>query len=156
IELTPMEYAALLGAVANGGTLYYLQYPRSEEDAKNLVPRVKRHLDIEQWIPEIKPGMMGAVEYGTAHRAAYDPNEPIFGKTGTCTDSRSPTHLGWFGSFDEVGNRKLVVVVLLTGGRGVSGPVAAGVAGQVYKNLSHGNFFQQVQAGSPLALLSAN
>src|SRR5579872_286007 len=156
IELTPMEYAALLGAVANGGTLYYLQYPRSEEDAKNLVPRVKRHLDIEQWIPEIKPGMMGAVEYGTAHRAAYDPNEPIFGKTGTCTDSRSPTHLGWFGSFDEVGTRKLVVVVLLTGGRGVSGPVAAGVAGQVYKNLSHGNFFQQVQAGSPLALLSAN
>ncbi|MEO7145674.1 MAG: penicillin-binding transpeptidase domain-containing protein [Bryobacteraceae bacterium] len=155
-ELTPLEYAGLLGSIANGGTLYYLQYPRSAADISNLVPRVKRHLDIAQWIPEIKPGMMGAVEYGTAHRAAYDPNEPIFGKTGTCTDSRSPTHLGWFGSFDEVGDRKLVVVVLLTGARGVSGPIASGVAGQVYKNLSHENFFQQARSTSPVALLSAN
>ena len=156
IELTPLEYTALLGAVANGGTLYYLQYPRSPEEAKDMVPRVKRHLDIQQWIPEIKPGMMGAVEYGTARRAAYDPNEPIFGKTGTCTDSRSPTHLGWFGSFNQVGNRNLVVVVLLTGGRGVSGPVASGVAGQVYRNLSQKNFFQQVEEASPVALISGN
>lgn len=156
IELTPLEYAALLGAVANGGTLYYLQYPRTPEEAKDFVPRIKRHLDIEQWIPEIKPGMMGAVEYGTARRAAYDPNEPIFGKTGTCTDSRSPTHLGWFGSFNAVGNRNLVVVVLLTGGRGVSGPVASGIAGQVYRNLSQKNFFQQVEESSPVALISGN
>lgn len=156
IELTPLEYTALLGAIANGGTLYYLQYPRTPEEAKDFVPRVKRHLDIQQWIPEIKPGMMGAVEYGTARRAAYDPNEPIFGKTGTCTDSRSPTHLGWFGSFNEVGNRNLVVVVLLTGGRGVSGPVASGIAGQVYRNLSQKNFFQQVEAASPVALISGN
>ncbi len=62
--------------------------------------------------------MMGAVEYGTARRIGFDPNEPIYGKTGTCTDSRTPTHLGWFGSFTEVGKNKLVVVVLLTGGRG--------------------------------------
>jgi membrane carboxypeptidase/penicillin-binding protein len=41
--------------------------------------------------------MLGAVEFGTARRAAYDSNEPIFGKTGTCTDRQSPTHLGWFG-----------------------------------------------------------
>jgi cell division protein FtsI/penicillin-binding protein 2 len=153
IQLTPLEYAAFLGSVANGGTLYYLQYPRNQQEAANFVPRVKRQLEIDQWIPEIKPGMMGAVEYGTARRAAYDPNEPIFGKTGTCTDSNSPTHLGWFGSFDEVGNRKVVVVVLLTGGRGVSGPVASGVAGQVYKNLSKENFFQQqARATSPVVL----
>lgn len=153
IQLTPLEYAAFLGAVANGGTLYYLQYPRNQQEVASFVPRVKRQLDIDEWIPQIKPGMMGAVEYGTARRAAYDPNEPIFGKTGTCTDSNSPTHLGWFGSFDEVGNRKVVVVVLLTGGRGVSGPVASGVAGQVYKNLSKGNFFQQqARATSPVVL----
>ena len=63
----------------------------------------------------MKPGMLGAVEYGTARRAAYDPNEPIFGKTGTCTDRATPTHLGWFGSFNDVGNKKLVVVVLADG-----------------------------------------
>ncbi len=89
---------------------------------------------------------MGAVEYGTARRAQYDPSEPIFGKTGTCTDRATPTHLGWFGSFNEVGNNRLVVVVLLTGGKAVNGPVAAQIAGSVYKNLSGQQFF----AGSPI------
>jgi penicillin-binding protein 2 len=141
ISLTPLEYAALIGAVANGGSLYYLQYPKSREEAGTLIPRIKRRLDIAELIPEIKPGMMGAVEYGTARRAIFNPDFPVYGKTGTCTDSRSPTHLGWFGSFIEAGARKAVVVVLLTGGSMVSGPAASGVAGQVYRNLEAANFF---------------
>ena len=149
ISLTPLEYAALMGAVANGGSLYYLQYPRTQQDASTLIPHIKRRLDIADLIPEIKPGMMGAVEFGTARRAIFDPNEPVFGKTGTCTDSRTPTHLGWFGSFKEVGQQKVVVVVLLTGGSAVSGPTAAGVAGQVYRNLDAQNFF--TPSGGPPA-----
>src|SRR5581483_12355550 len=141
ISMTPLEYAAIIGSVANGVTLYYLQYPKSQSDAQTLIPRVKRRLDIEPFIPEVKPGMMGAVEYGTARRVGFDPDEPIYGKTGTCTDSRTPTHLGWFGSFTEVGDQRLVVVVLLTGGSAVSGPTAAGVAGNVYKNLDADNYF---------------
>ncbi len=77
---------------------------------------MKRQLNITQWLTDIKPGMMGAVEYGTARRAGFSATEPIFGKTGTCTDNRSPTHLGWFGSYNEIAGRKLVVVVLLTSG----------------------------------------
>lgn len=141
ISLTPLEFSALMGAVANGGTLYYLQYPKTPTEAQAIIPRVKRRLDIDQIIPDIKPGMMGAVEYGTARRIGFDPNEPIYGKTGTCTDSRSPTHLGWFGSFTEIGNNKLVVVVLLTGGGADSGPAASGVAGKVYKNLGLSTYF---------------
>jgi penicillin-binding protein 2 len=153
ISLTPLEYVALMGAVANGGTLYYLQYPKSQQDAQGMIPRVKRRLDIDQWIPEIKPGMMGAVEYGTARRIGLvDPNEPIYGKTGTCTDSRSPTHLGWFGSFAESAKGKLAVVVLLTGGKLVSGPTASGVAGQFYKNLGVQNYFAQTTGTSPISL----
>jgi penicillin-binding protein 2 len=140
ITFTPLELAALMGAVANGGTLYYLQYPRLLADAERILPRIKRHLDIEQWIPEIKPGMMGAVEYGTARRIGFDPEDPVYGKTGTCTDTRTPTHLGWFGSFGEIGKDRLVVVVLLTGGRLVSGPAASGVAGNVYRNLIAQNY----------------
>jgi cell division protein FtsI/penicillin-binding protein 2 len=142
ITLTPLQLAGLVTAMANGGTLYYLQHPRTQDEAAHLVPKVKRQLDIAQWIPEVKPGMEGAVEYGTARRASYNPNEPIFGKTGTCSDERFPgTHLGWFGSFNEANSRKLVVVVLLTGGRPVNGPVASGVAGAVYRNLSEQNYF---------------
>jgi penicillin-binding protein 2 len=154
IYMTPLELAALMAAVANGGTLYYLQHPRSHDDINQFVPRVKRQLDIAKWLPTIKPGMMGAVEYGTARRAGYSSNQPIFGKTGTCTDSRSPTHLGWFGSYNELGENKLVVVVLLTGGHAVNGPVASGVAGAVYKNLAQDNYFAQARPISPVALIS--
>jgi hypothetical protein len=49
--------------------------------------------------------------------------------------------MGWFGSFNEVGAHRLVVVVMLTGGHSVSGPVAAGVAGQIYRNLSLQRYF---------------
>ncbi|MEQ1949431.1 MAG: penicillin-binding transpeptidase domain-containing protein [Bryobacteraceae bacterium] len=149
ISLTPLELTALVGAVANDGTLYYLQYPSSSREA--ITPRVKRQLDIEPLIPEIKPGMAGAVEYGTARRIGFDPEEPIYGKTGTCTDSRTPTHLGWFGSFIERGSDKLVVTVLLTGAKGVSGPTASGVAGNVYKNLDAANYFQQSRVTTPVA-----
>ena len=41
ISLTPLELAALMGAVANGGTLYYLQYPKTQLEAQGLLPRVK-------------------------------------------------------------------------------------------------------------------
>jgi penicillin-binding protein 2 len=156
ISLTPLEYAALIGAVANGGTLYYLQYPKTDQDALALVPRVKRRLDIDNLVSEIKPGMMGAVEYGTARRVGFDPNLPVYGKTGTCTDHWSPTHLGWFGSFIDTGKGKYVVVVLLTGGKLVSGPAASGVAGNVYKALNASNFYnRQPQEISPAAMVSA-
>jgi cell division protein FtsI/penicillin-binding protein 2 len=154
ISLTPLELTALMGAVANGGTLYYLQYPKSAEEADALIPRVKRRLAIEQLIPEIKPGMNGAVEYGTARRVGYEhPNEDIFGKTGTCTDMRSPTHLGWFGSFMDTPRGKLAVTVLLTGAQGVSGPTASGVAANVYRNLEDSDFFTRSRETSPVALI---
>jgi penicillin-binding protein 2 len=156
LKLTPLQLTAMLSAIANGGTLYYLQYPRSEAEAEAFVPRIKRQLAIQDAIPDVKPGLLGAVEYGTGRKAAYDPNEPIFGKTGTCTDRATPTHLGWFGSFNEVAGRKLVVVVLLTGGRAVNGPVAASIAGSVYRNLSQQRFFAKGAPVAPVALVSGS
>jgi cell division protein FtsI/penicillin-binding protein 2 len=150
ISQTPLQLAALMSALANGGTLYYLQYPRTPQETAGFVPRVKRQLDIRNLIPELKTGMRAAVEYGTAHRAQQD--EPIAGKTGTCTDSH--THLGWFGSFNDVGNNKLVVVVLLTGGRPAIGPLAAGVAGEVYRNLAQKNYFAAKHTLTPATLIS--
>ena len=152
IALTPLELAAVLSAVSNGGTLYYLQYPRSSEEIEQFVPRVKRHLDIAQHVAEIKPGMMGAVEFGTARRAVYDPEAPVCGKTGTCTGGT--THLGWFGSFNDFGQNKLVVVVLLTGGRGVSGPTAAQISGNIYRSLEHEGYFSRRPMFSPAVLVA--
>jgi len=139
--VTPLELAALVSTIANGGTLYYLQYPRTEADMENFTPRVKRPLAPEiGGIADIRNGMRGAVDFGTARRA-NDPEDPIFGKTGTCTDFRAASHMGWFGSFNDSGARKLVVVVMLTGGHEVNGPAAAGVAGAIYRSLSEQRYF---------------
>jgi penicillin-binding protein 2 len=151
IQQTPLQLAALMSAVANGGTLFYLQYPRNAAEAQDFVPRVKRRLDIAELSPIVKPGMRGAVEFGTAHRARDD--GPIAGKTGTCSENH--THLGWFGSFNDVGDRKLVVVVLLTGGRPVSGPVAAGIAGDIYRRLGEKNYFASNVAVTPASLVAS-
>jgi cell division protein FtsI/penicillin-binding protein 2 len=149
IRVTPLELASVIGTVASDGTMYYLQYPRSDEEVEHFVPRIKRVLDISNLVPSIRPGMEGAVEYGTARRANFDPAAPIFGKTGTCTDTAQPgVHLGWFGSFADYGKTKLVVVVLLTGGRGISGPIASGIAGNVYRNLSAGHYLAHDQTPS--------
>jgi cell division protein FtsI/penicillin-binding protein 2 len=151
IQQTPLQLAALISAVANGGTLYYLQYPRNQAEVEKFVPRIKRRLDIGPFIPQVTPGMRGAVEFGTAHRARED--GPIAGKTGTCSENH--THLGWFGSFNELGSRKLVVVVLLTGGRPAIGPLAAGIAGDLYKRLGDSNYFQAGVPATPAALVGA-
>jgi penicillin-binding protein 2 len=155
IKLTPLELSSIVSTVANGGTMYYLQYPKSQEEIQHFVPRIKRQLDIARFIPQIRPGMMGAVEYGTARRAIFDENDPVFGKTGTCTDTENPgVHLGWFGSFNDVGKNKVSVVVLLTGGRGVAGPVAAGIAGNVYRNLDRLHYFSSDPGTVPTKLVS--
>ena len=151
IQQTPLQLAALMSAIANGGTLYYLQYPENQTEVQNFVARVKRHLDIEKLIPEVTPGMRGAVEFGTAHRARED--GAIAGKTGTCTNDH--THLGWFGSFNESGNRKLVVVVLLTGGRPAIGPMAAGIAGDIYRLLGERNYFASATPVTPASLIAS-
>ncbi len=123
IAQTPLQLAALMGAIANGGTLYCLQYPRNAREAASFTPKVKRKLNLDAPIYGILPGLREAVERGTARHARQE--EPIAGKTGTCSENHA--HLGWFGAFNN-GARKLVVVVLLRGGREATGPRAAAIA----------------------------
>src|SRR5579862_6726233 len=66
VSMTPLQLGAMVSAIANGGTLYYLQHPTTPEEVANFQPRVKRQLDIAGLIPEISDGMAGAVRYGTA------------------------------------------------------------------------------------------
>jgi cell division protein FtsI/penicillin-binding protein 2 len=140
ISMTPLQLGAMVSAIANGGTLYYLQHPASADEVANFEPRVKRHLDIAPLIPEISDGMAGAVTYGTARSVRVNFNEEeILGKTGTC--SKAGTRYGWFASYAKTDVGRIVVVVFLQGGRPTFGPKAAEISGRMYRNLYDHDFF---------------
>jgi penicillin-binding protein 2 len=148
IRITPLQLASLVGMLANGGTQYYLQYPRSAEQRQNFTPRIRQELDIASLLPDLREGMLAAVLYGTA-RQSFDPDEQALGKTGTCNDESQGGRLGWFVSYADQAHPKIVLVVLLRGGsRVVSGPHAAEIAGRIYYGLRSRNYFAESSRGS--------
>jgi penicillin-binding protein 2 len=151
IEITPLQLAAVATTLANGGTLYYLQYPRSEQERREFAPQVKRKLEIGSLLPDIREGMLAAVLYGTA-RHSYDPDgEQVLGKTGSC--SEQGTRIGWYFSYLNQQRPRLVIVVLLRGYRHrVNGPAASEIAGKIYHRLREQNFF----SGSAAPLIRAD
>lgn len=144
VSMTPLQLGALVSAIANGGTLYYMQHPRSPEAVANFRPRVKRQLEIARLIPEMTDGLAGTVEYGTGRSVRYNfSEEQILGKTGTC--SKDGTRFGWFASYANTQYGRIVTVVFLQGGRPTFGPKAAEIAGRMYRSLYDHSFF----AGAP-------
>src|SRR5579862_4212831 len=140
VSMTPLQLGAMVAAIANGGTLYYLQHPTTPEEVANFQPRVKRQLDIAGLIPEISDGMAGAVSYGTARSLRVNFNEEeILGKTGTC--SHAGTRYGWFASYAKTDVGRVVMVIFLQGGRPTFGPKAAEISGRLYRNLYDHDFF---------------
>lgn len=141
VSMTPLQLGAIVSAIANGGTLYYLQHPESSIDIATFQPRIKRQLNIAPLIPEIVDGMQGAVMYGTARSLRTSFSEfPVMGKTGTC--SNNGTRFGWFGSYADTPNGRLVTVFFLEGGRPTFGPKAAELTGQFYRALWEKSYFQ--------------
>ncbi len=142
VSMTPLQLGAIVSAIANGGTLFYLQHPQSQDAVAAFQPRIKRTLDIKALIPEIEDGMHGAVEYGTARslRANFTAF-PVMGKTGTC--SNNGTRFGWFGSFADTPRGPIVTVIFLEGGRPTFGPKAAELTGEFYRALYESNYFTE-------------
>ena len=141
ISMTPLQLGALVSAIANGGTLYYLQHPQTPEEVAAFQPKVKRMLDIGPLIPEMKEGMEGAVDYGTARSLKANFREfPVLGKTGTC--SNNGTRFGWFASYADTPAGRIVTVFFIEGGRPSFGPHAAELTGQFYRALWDHDYFQ--------------
>lgn len=143
IQVTPLQMAALSAAFANGGTLYYLQYPHSQEEVENFAPRVKRELNIAPILPDVREGMLAAVLYGTG-KSSFDRggDEMPIGKTGTCDDHTTPSKIGWFMTYADEAHPRIALAVLLRGNtRRVKGPTAAEVAGRIYRKLREQNYF---------------
>ena len=69
IRMTPLQLASLVSTLANGGTMYYLQYPRTAEARANFTPQIKRKLDIGPLVPDLQEGMLAAVSTARASPA---------------------------------------------------------------------------------------
>jgi penicillin-binding protein 2 len=144
IRITPLQLASLVSTLANGGTQFYLQYPRTDLERQNFQPRIRRELDIAPLLPDLREGMLAAVLYGTA-RQSYDPyGEQALGKTGTCNDESLGGRLGWYVSYADQAHPKIVLIVLIRGGsRHVNGPHASEIAGRIYHGLREHNYFAE-------------
>ena len=141
VSMTPLQLGAMVAAIANGGTLYYLQHPANLDEVANFEPRVKRTLNIADYVHDLDDGMAGAVQYGTARSLRTNFRElPVLGKTGTCSDKG--TRFGWFASYSTTAQRSLVTVFFLEGGRLTFGPRAAELTGAFYRNLWDSNYFR--------------
>jgi hypothetical protein len=63
----------------------------------------------------------------------------VLGKTGTC--SANGTRFGWFASFANTNQGRIVTVFFLEGGRPTFGPKAAELTGHFYRALYDHSFF---------------
>lgn len=141
IQITPFQLASMTAALANGGTLYYLQYPKTAEERENFEPRIKRELNIGGLLPEVREGMLASVLYGTSKRSFDAGGEELpAGKTGTCSDQQS--RVGWFVSYADEAHPKIALAVLIRGNNSrIKGPLAAQVAGKMYRYLREQDYF---------------
>jgi membrane peptidoglycan carboxypeptidase len=135
IEVTPIQLANMASAIANGGKLLVPHLPRTPEENVKFKREVRREVDVPQdHMQRLLPGMIGAVNYGTAKRS-YDPMMTVAGKTGSCIEqSAQRPWVGLFTSYAPVHDPKLAISVVLRGS-GARGKYASAVAGDIYRNL---------------------
>ena len=133
-QVTPLQLGTLVSAMANGGRLLVPQVPHSQKEQNKMGVKVRRVLPIntDVW-QRMVPGMVGAVNYGTA-RKSYDPTQTVAGKTGTCIGDGG--WVGLFTSYAPLANPRLAVVVIAQGTDGRRHFPAA-VAGEIYRQLNH-------------------
>jgi penicillin-binding protein 2 len=132
-EVTAIQLATLVSAMANGGKLLVPHLPRTVEENTQFKTEVRRKINVDnEAFNRMVPGMIGAVNYGSGKKA-YRPEQTVAGKTGTCIGQGA--WLGLFTSYAPVVNPRLAVVVI-TRGSDAHSHLPAAVAGNIYRALS--------------------
>jgi penicillin-binding protein 2 len=158
ITTTPLQMAGMIGAIANGGKIYWprlvshCSLPETGQEEELYAPghlrdTVKidpRHLEL------IRQAMLEDTEHpadgvglgGTAYTEfhqggrPYLPNFRVAGKTGTAEvksiSPNSPRRITWFDSYGPYENPRYAVVVMVEDGS-FGGPTCAPVARKIYQ-----------------------
>jgi hypothetical protein len=129
-EVTPLQLAVMVSAIANEGKKVV---PQIVKGKSRFTPKFGESVPISyRTVQSLLPGMIGAAEYGTAHRN-MDQSLGVAGKTGSCIFNGS--WIGLFASVAPVEDPQYSVVVI-TRGEGERGRTAASVAAQIYRSLA--------------------
>ena len=133
-EVTPLQLAVMVSAISNGGKLVVPQIPRPRREKAAFRGLLRRRINLpSRSLQGVLPGMIGAVNYGTARRSGgADLN--VAGKTGSCIGQGS--WVGLFASVAPAVNPKYAVVVI-TRGQSERGKYASEIAGKIYQALAN-------------------
>jgi membrane peptidoglycan carboxypeptidase len=132
-EVTPLQLAVMVSALSNGGNKVVPHISKPSIERSGFRTQYNGRIDIPQErYQQVLPGMMGAAEFGTAHRGV-DASLGIAGKTGSCI-----TRGSWIGLFASVApvEKPKYAVVVITRGHSERGKWAASVAGKIYHELA--------------------
>ncbi|PYM15527.1 MAG: penicillin-binding protein 2 [Verrucomicrobia bacterium] len=164
IDVTPLQVAVMISAVANGGKVFWPrlvariepQDPFTDQQPLTFRSRVRDELKItKSSLDTVRDAMLADVEdsEGTGTRAAV-PGMRICAKTGTAQikqGRKTVGHTTWFASFAPYSDPRYVVVVMLeTEQAGSGGATCAPVAQQVYRALQKRE--QQMKSNKPETL----
>jgi penicillin-binding protein 2 len=172
ITTTPLQMAAVIGAIANGGNIFWPRLvshsysPETGDEEQLFAPgRLRDRVEIHPRDLElIRRGMLNDTEHaadstagpGTAYKEFHQPNgEPclhnfrVAGKTGTAEvkslAANSPRRITWFDSYGPYENPRYAVVVVVEDGS-FGGPTCAPVARKIYEAI-----IKREQSNSPPA-----
>jgi penicillin-binding protein 2 len=149
LEASPLQMLKVVGAIANGGTLYEphlvtaILSPQGRV-LKAIEPRVAGQVPLpESDLDVIRKGMLGVIEspYGTAHNV-YIPGFHYAGKTGTAenvptVDNPSGRNHAWFVCYAPYENPQIAVVVFMDQSGGFGAVNAAPVAQAIVQSYFH-------------------
>lgn len=140
LQVTPMQMAVAVAAIANGGTLYTPQFVEKigligEEPSVVYEPQVLGELSIsDEDLQSIRESMRGVIAdpvYGTAFYRLSGIEVAAAGKTGTAQvgDATTPP-IAWFGGFAPYDDPQIAIVVMVeNGGQG------SGVAAPIFRRI---------------------
>lgn len=132
-EVTPLQLAVMVSAIANDGKKVVPQVVRPSQQKAAFRPKFRDEVKVPyRTVQGVIPGMIGAAEYGTARRG-IEPGMGVAGKTGSCIFKGS--WIGLFASVAPVEDPQYSVVVI-TRGESERGKYAAAVAGNIYRALA--------------------